>query len=566
MAATTRVYRFGVRWDVPSIALLRGHIETCDRMYNELAGEVNTLLKVRERYIAEQCPEYARLQDELAFVDRTRNPHFTAGQRKAIVTRLRAELKGHVVPTAIYRQADLLVKEGWPATRARINAAYSETLCWTHRGAIDRAVEAAGKGRKTSRAKQARTWGYRIRERESDGTGTIGGQTYVQTGIPARDIFDCTRGGRSILRINGGEPLSLPHSKADRRRAARVPIAVRLETGVYLHGIVSMHRELPTEGMIKEVRLSRRLEGGRQSHHILFTVTGLDAPELGQDVAGLDVGWAGEDGALTAGALALPDREVLIRPPALPKLDWVDELKGATDREQDALRDQLAAALAARGDVPEHLQYLARWRSSARLEALTDDDALTRDEQTQVRKWTYHRRHRLDAMAGARGDALATRDQYYHGLVREMVDAGVGTLAIERGVLETFSRREKDVEGTKSQRQRARVALSSLIGFAKSAGIEVVEVHAAYTSRVCSHCGECGEGARDGRAYNCAACGVVTHADENAARNIRALGIEHLRVGETPGLARKPKKLSRAERMRAAREAKKEEEEKEAAE
>ena len=84
----------------------------------------------------------------------------------------------------------------------------------------------------------------------------------------------------------------------------------------------------------------------------------------------------------------------------------------------------------------------------------------------------------------------------------------------------------------------------SLIAYkAQIAGVPVVFVDPAYTSKDCSHCGH-----RDGRnrktqaSFRCVSCGHAENADVNAARNIRkrALVMWSDRVGKSVGVIDKP--------------------------
>jgi IS605 OrfB family transposase len=58
---------------------------------------------------------------------------------------------------------------------------------------------------------------------------------------------------------------------------------------------------------------------------------------------------------------------------------------------------------------------------------------------------------------------------------------------------------------------------------AKLAGVPVFLVEARHTSRTCSQCGHCEKANRPSQAvFECRQCGFATHADYNAALNIRA--------------------------------------------
>jgi IS605 OrfB family transposase len=68
--------------------------------------------------------------------------------------------------------------------------------------------------------------------------------------------------------------------------------------------------------------------------------------------------------------------------------------------------------------------------------------------------------------------------------------------------------------------------LGSFIGYkALRAGVPVVYVDPAWTSRTCADCGNAGRRNRVSQAmFICRNCGVVAHADRNASRNIAARG------------------------------------------
>jgi putative transposase len=85
-------------------------------------------------------------------------------------------------------------------------------------------------------------------------------------------------------------------------------------------------------------------------------------------------------------------------------------------------------------------------------------------------------------------------------------------------------------------RKPQRVTLSSwsfhqLGGFlaykARRAGVPLVEVDPRYTSQTCHGCGDCDKRNRpDQETFRCRSCGVVAHADHNAALTIAQRGVE----------------------------------------
>ena len=62
---------------------------------------------------------------------------------------------------------------------------------------------------------------------------------------------------------------------------------------------------------------------------------------------------------------------------------------------------------------------------------------------------------------------------------------------------------------------------------ARRAGVPLVEVDPRYTSHTCNRCGHRDKRNRpDQETFTCRSCGVVAHADHNAARNIAQRGVE----------------------------------------
>ncbi|MHA5051704.1 RNA-guided endonuclease InsQ/TnpB family protein [Streptomyces sp. SD15] len=67
---------------------------------------------------------------------------------------------------------------------------------------------------------------------------------------------------------------------------------------------------------------------------------------------------------------------------------------------------------------------------------------------------------------------------------------------------------------------------------ARKAGVPVVYVNPAYTSRTCAECGHIDKANRVSQAlFACRSCGFVDHADRNSSRNIRARAWELWRSG-----------------------------------
>ncbi|NWF27577.1 IS200/IS605 family element transposase accessory protein TnpB [Streptomyces sp. PKU-EA00015] len=86
---------------------------------------------------------------------------------------------------------------------------------------------------------------------------------------------------------------------------------------------------------------------------------------------------------------------------------------------------------------------------------------------------------------------------------------------------------------------------------ARRAGVPVVYVDPAYTSRTCAQCGHIDKANRVSQAFfACRSCGFVDHADRNGSRNIRARGLELWRRGAKSTAPAVPRSRSAAGRKR----------------
>ena len=107
-------------------------------------------------------------------------------------------------------------------------------------------------------------------------------------------------------------------------------------------------------------------------------------------------------------------------------------------------------------------------------------------------------------------------------IVKEAVEFGVGYI-----VLEDLKNIRKRIKGNKRIRSRLHrwswYQLQHFIEYkAQTEGIEILQVHPAYTSLSCSHCSSLGSRLKN--RFKCSNCGSYQHSDRNAAVNILKLG------------------------------------------
>lgn len=127
-------------------------------------------------------------------------------------------------------------------------------------------------------------------------------------------------------------------------------------------------------------------------------------------------------------------------------------------------------------------------------------------------------------------EARLTRD-FQHAtaksLVRLALGSECGAIAVERlnGIRERTGAR-----GRKARYHHGTWAYAQFLDIlrykASGAGLEVIEIDPANTSRACSSCGCVDKASRKGLSFSCTHCGYSLHADLNASRNVRLRAIQ----------------------------------------
>lgn len=148
----------------------------------------------------------------------------------------------------------------------------------------------------------------------------------------------------------------------------------------------------------------------------------------------------------------------------------------------------------------------------------------------QGRKFWESKRYQTHKAAAASLSErqVRVRDDFAHKLssqlVREHDIIGMETLAVERM---TRRGRGKGAAAKRGLNRSMRNAALSRLGAhlkykAKLAGVDLIEVTAAYTSQRCHQCGDTRRENRESQAvFSCTACSWTGNADTNAAINIR---------------------------------------------
>lgn len=165
--------------------------------------------------------------------------------------------------------------------------------------------------------------------------------------------------------------------------------------------------------------------------------------------------------------------------------------------------------------------------------AATSDGQLL-DRRTSVlfdRRWTSLHRHRrnrqqlgkhLEKLGRPEAAALLAHSPRLKRLERSMtglVRTGAGRIAnnlVRENPTATFVLEDLDLRGCKGRKRFAyRAVQRALVSRAPT-----LKVHAAYSSQTCRACGHVSRLNRAGTKFRCRGCGLLSHADVNAAVNL----------------------------------------------
>lgn len=145
-------------------------------------------------------------------------------------------------------------------------------------------------------------------------------------------------------------------------------------------------------------------------------------------------------------------------------------------------------------------------------------------KQRLERKRTKGAKKKLKRLAGREANF---RRHQNHVISKHIVEKAKGT---ERGIAVeelTGIRDRITAKGSDARKRLSGWSFSQLYKFlaykAQLAGVTIIKIDPRNTSRTCAECGHCEKSNRKSRAeFRCKACGHESHADVNAARNIRA--------------------------------------------
>lgn len=384
-----------------------------------------------------------------------------------------------------------------------------------------------------------------------DGSGRFTCQ--IQGGTSVQELYS---GARSEVRMDPVPPEAYWHeSRGQRRRLARSRLTITVYTDKDEKGKprrrtltfpIHLHRPIPEEVIIKEVKVVRRRIGSNFKWLVTFTcrLPGSARPtHPSREACAIDIGWRKrKDGLRIATIVDTQDSVQHIVLPAafFDRMARVAHLQSLVDAEFNDLQQQLRERLPGEEDIPEGLRErltsVLRSRK-AKVPRLTATKILWNDNHPDFEPKTLEyfdiARKRIKRMSDEamhlREKALGFRKDYYWTAAKKIATA-YAAIAIEEFNLTRISKVKTAVGNQPTapaevRKMRQYAAVSEfrqclLLQAAKTGSI--VEFHdASFTSLRCHHCGHINS---DVDPYDvlwtCGGCGDQFDQDINAAFNI----------------------------------------------
>ena len=280
--------------------------------------------------------------------------------------------------------------------------------------------------------------------------------------------------------------------------------------GVRARFAMKMHRPMPSDGVIRWIKVTRRREGTRERWEVHFTVESVSfiRPERTGPVAAIDICWSkgrvgyllGEDGH---------EEPVRPHPSIIEKLEYADSIRSIRDKLVNEAKAWAADNIDAR--VKSWHRMHARGLSR-KMNAWRDEG----HDVSVLEEWRKRDRHLYQIESGVRSKAKRRLQNDYRVWARRTVDR-YPVIVLEDLDLSDLA------EEKKGGHARFVYAPSHLRNALANAGAKIVTVPAPHTSANCHRCGE--PVSKTYHTPSCSSCGWRGDRRINASRNILARGL-----------------------------------------
>lgn len=428
--------------------------------------------------------------------------------------------------------------------REKVKEAYgSSGLWWGNYNAVKDSYNVA-------RSRALKT-GAKLKFHSFDGTGRFTVQ--IQGGMTVEEFFS---GNEQA--IVSADPVTIDAfhhpSRGVRRRAGRTTLRMTVYTvkgddGKMVRRMLCfpmiLHREIPSDAVIKAVVVSRKRVGTefRWSATITCTKTGSGNLVSGKTAScGIDLGWRIVPEGLRVATIAHSEGvDYLVLPKKmLGQLDYIESLKSHLDQELNRTMTWFRNYWPSMAEnCPEDLgerfkKHLRTPKISAR--RLSQTILVWRDSYSDFRPdllsdletWRKANKRTTQEMDNLRDKILARRTDFYRTEARKIVER-FSKIGMEKFNLAKVSRVElHDGEKTSlpetARSNRVRASVSELRNWiriqAVKTGNEIIDVPAKDTTRTCEQCGHINRGNPAEILWTCEQCGQTWDMDVNAAKNI----------------------------------------------
>lgn len=405
-----------------------------------------------------------------------------------------------------------------------------------------------------------------LRHHRFDGTGTLAVQLQRQAGKPARTpavIADPDGRYHNFLTIPWTDPqVWETMTRAEQCHAGRGTVRMRCGSrDGHPHWVdipVQAHRMLPADADITGATLTITRIADRYRARLAVTAYVPEPPPVGKGpTVAVHIGWRNTGAGIQVAAwrssrpLDIPAEwgHVISADPGqrvgvivLPdyvgeRIDRVDRLQSARDRDLDRIRARVVAWLDEHGPVP-HPSHdgreltaadVARWRAAARFEILarawsaqppTDADELARN----LTVWQRRDRRRWRQQEHLRGRTLRHRNDMWRNIAA-ILAAQCGQVVLDDTPISSIARRSSDLPTDLAAAITRRRVIASPGGLRAAitsactrAGVPIRTVSAAGLSRIHARCGH--ENPADDRyaspPVRCDGCGARYDPDRSA--------------------------------------------------
>jgi hypothetical protein len=307
--------------------------------------------------------------------------------------------------------------------------------------------------------------------------------------------------------------------RGDRRRAARTTMKMRIgstpkNAPIWMECKVTMHRQLPADGIIKWAWIRKKMLGTHEIYHLQLII---EAPSFEQKIAvadrmeaiAVDVGWrVREKNVLRIAYLvdtAGNRKEILLPTSIVEKLKHADSLRGKEDDAFNAIQDRLMEWIGLNKPIlpawfQDTFQFLAQSRSSKNLAWNVREwgrrrfagDTLIYEEMTA---WRRQFLHLYEWETNERAKAMGERKNFFRHVGLDLARSAHNVLLEDFKLAKIVENAQPEEDDDNPQTQRHNRVMSAISEFRQAIASAcsawrstLWKLPAAYTTQDCHAC------------------------------------------------------------------------------